>query len=167
MKTIYSEKIARIIKARKRLETVLEVKISLNGSEVIINGEPEDEYYAEKVIDALNFGFPFKEAISIKKEEKEFEIIHIKDHTHRKDLKTIRARIIGTGGKALKTLTNLTECHFELKDNSMGIIGKPENMENGINGVISIIKGSKHGDVYKGLERNHPQPIDDLGLKEK
>jgi ribosomal RNA assembly protein len=167
MKTIYSEKIARVIKARKRLMTILKVKIDLKGTEVIISGKPEDEYIAEKVIDALNFGFPFQEALAIKQEDKEFDIIHIKDHTHRKDLKTIRARIIGRGGKALSTLTTLTNCHFELKDNSIGIIGKAENIENGIEGIISIIRGSKHGDVYKGLEKHQPQPILDLGLKEE
>jgi len=48
----------------------------------------------------------------------------------------------------------------------MGIIGKPENIENAIEGLTSIIRGSKHGDVYKGLERSHPQEVIDLGLKE-
>ena len=167
MKTIYSDKIARVVKAKRKLQEILKIKIDFKDSEIIISGKPEDEYIAEKVIDALGFGFPFKEALSIKTEDKEFDILHIKDHTRRKDLKTIRARIIGRGGKALKTLTNLTNCHFELKENSVGIIGQAENIENGIEGIISIIRGSKHGDVYKGIERNQPQPIDDLGLKEK
>jgi len=70
MKTIYSDKIARIIKSKKRLEKILEIKIIIKNSEIIISGKPENEYIAEKVIEALNFGFPFKAATSIKQEDK-------------------------------------------------------------------------------------------------
>ena len=91
MKKILSEKLPRILKNRKRLEEKLKVKITNRGKEVTINGKPEDEFIAEKVIDAINFGFPFSVAISIKEEDLEFEILNIKDHTSRKDLDRIRA----------------------------------------------------------------------------
>ena len=68
MKIILSEKLPRILKNKKRLEKKLNIKISNRGKEVQINGNPGDEYIAEKVIDALNFGFPFSTAISIKEE---------------------------------------------------------------------------------------------------
>ena len=165
MKTILSEKLPRILKNKKRLENKLNIKISNRGKEVQINGKPEEEYIAEKVIDALNFGFPFSVAISIKEESLEFEILNIKDHTTRKDLERIRARIIGKGGKTLKTLNQLTKCNFELKDNFVGIIGAPELIENAQESVISIIKGSKQSNVYSHLEKNQLKPVIDLGLK--
>ncbi len=167
MKTILSEKIARIIKAKKKLESKLNIKITNRGKEVTIQGKPEDEYIAEKVIDALNFGFPFSTALLIKKEDFMFEIINIKDHTKRNDLKRIRARIIGTSGKTLQTLSNLTESHFELKDNNIGIISPPENIENAQNAIISLIKGSKQGNVYSHLEKHRFKEPIDLGLKKK
>jgi len=165
MKTIYSEKLPRILKSKKRLEEKLKVKITNKGQEVSINGKPEDEYIAEKVIEALNFGFPFSDALLIKEEDNMLEIINIKDHTKRNDLKRVRARIIGTQGKTLKTLCKLTKCCFELKDNEVGIIGNPEYIENAQEAIIHLIKGSKQANVYKFLESNQPQPILDLGLK--
>ena len=99
-------------------------------------------------------------------EDNLFEIINIKDHTKRKDLKRIRARIIGKKGKALGTLHQLTKCNFELKDNSVGIIGDPEFIENAQEAIISIIRGSKHSNVYSNLEKHQVKPIVDLGLKE-
>lgn len=166
MKTILCEKLPRITKNRKRLEAKLNVKITNRGKEVSINGQPEDEYVAEKVIDALNFGFPFSNSILMKEEGCEFEILNIKNHTNRKDLERIRARIIGTKGKTLKTLCDLTKCHFELKDNWVGIIGPPECIENAQEAVISIIKGAKQGNVYSRLEKNQIKEPLDLGLKE-
>ena len=102
----------------------------------------------------------------IKKEDSMFEIINIKDHTKRKDLKRIRARIIGTKGKTLKILCNLTECHFELKDNHIGIIGNPECIKKAQDAVISIIHGAKQSNIYGLMKRNKIKPIPDLGLKE-
>lgn len=165
MKTIICEKLPRIIKNKKKLEQELNIKITNRGKEVTINGAPKHEYIAEKVIDALNFGFPFSSTRLIKKEDFIFEIINIKDYTKRKDLKRIRARIIGTKGKTLKTLSNLTKCYFELKDNYIGIIGLPECIKNAQEAIISIIQGSKQSNVYNRLEKNQVKHILDLGLK--
>ncbi|MBU0894165.1 MAG: hypothetical protein KKF48_01185 [Nanoarchaeota archaeon] len=166
MKTILSKKLPRILKNKKRLEEELKIKITNRGKEVHISGNPEDEYIAEKVIDALNLGFPFITAILIKKEDLIFEIINIKNHTKRHDLKRIRARIIGTKGKTLKTLCNLTRCYFELKDNEVGIIGNPEYIKNAQEAIISLIQGTKQSNIYSRLEKHQPKPIIDLGLKE-
>ena len=166
MKIIHSEKLPRILKNKKKLEKELNIKITNKGREVSIQGEPEDEYIAEKVIDSINFGFPFSDVLRIKKEELTFEIINIKDHTKRKDLERIRARIIGRGGKTLKTLCDLTKCFFEIKDNEIGIIGAPEYIKNAQEAIISIVKGAKQSNIYSRLEKNQIQPIIDFGLKE-
>ncbi len=167
MKTILSEKLPRILKNKLKLEKTLNIKITNRGKEVSIKGEAEDEYIAEKVIDALNFGFPYSHAILIKEQDFLFEILNIKDYTTRKDLERVRARIIGKAGKTLQTLSNLTACHLELKDNFVGIIGGPEYIENAQEAVISIIKGAKQSNVYAHLEKHQFKEPIDLGLKKK
>jgi len=166
MKKLLIEKLPRITKNRKKLETKLNVKITNRGKEVYIEGKPEDEHIAEKVVDALDFGFSFSKAITIKEEDFEFEKFNIKDYTKRKDLERIRARIIGTKGKTLQTLSNLTKCGLELKDNWVGIIGPPENLKNAQEAIVSIIQGSKQGNIYSYLEKHQIKPVGDLGLKE-
>ncbi|HJZ19077.1 MAG TPA: KH domain-containing protein, partial [Candidatus Nanoarchaeia archaeon] len=154
-------------KNKKRLEKELNVKITNRGKEVMIEGAGMDEYLAEKVIDAIDFGFPFSDVLALKDEDFSFGIMNIKDYTKRKDFEVIRARIIGKGGKTLKTLSQLTNCNFELKNNSIGIIGSAENIKNAEQAVISIVKGAKQSNVYSYLEKHHPLPILDLGLKSK
>jgi len=166
MKTIYSEKLPRILKNKKRLEKELNVKITNRGKEVSVNGDSEDEYIAEKIIDALNFGFPFSVAMLIKKEDFLLEIINIKEHTKRHDLERVRARIIGKGGKTLKTLQQLTKCFFELKNNELAVIGDPEKIKNAQEAIISLIKGTKQSNVYGFLEKHQVKSVFDLGLKD-
>ncbi|MCK9595696.1 KH domain-containing protein [Candidatus Pacearchaeota archaeon] len=167
MRTIFSEKASKILRNKKDIEDTIEVKMSIRGKDITLDGTPENEYLAEKVIDAISFGFPISVALLIKQEDFLFEIINIKDYTPRKDFETIRARIIGRGGKTLKTLSDLTECNFEINDNDVGIIGSPELIENAQKAVISIIQGSKQSNVYSFLEKHHIKPVFDLGLKEK
>jgi len=167
MATIISDKIVRIIKNRKRLERILNMKISNKGKEVTFEGTPEEEYEASKVLDALNIGFSFSSAISIKQSEKIFEIIHIKDYSKKRDLEEIRGRIIGKNGKALATLSQLTNSNIEIKENQVGIIGDPENVKLAIESLILLIQGAKHSHIYKGLEKNQLKPVYDLGLKKR
>lgn len=163
---IISENIEEIIKARKRLEKILNLKIINEEKEVIISGKPEDEYIGEKVIDAINFGFSIPIAISIKTQDNLLEILDIKNYTKRKDKKAIKARLIGTKGKTLKNLTELSNSHIEIKENRVAIIASPENLHSIQKAIISLIKGSKQKNVYVYLTKSLSKPITDLGLKE-
>ena len=75
--------------------------------------------------------------------------------------------MIGKNGKVLAALSQLTKCSLEIKDNTLGIIGNPEDMKPAIDAIIQIIQGSKHANVYKSLEKRKDEPILDWGLKEK
>ena len=167
MRKIIIDKVPRLIKLKKKLEQTLGVKITNKGKEFSISGSAEDEYIAEKIIEAIDMGFPLSNAMMIRDEDYIFEVIKIKDYSRRKDLKPVKARIIGKTGKTLKTLSNLTECFFEIKDYDVGIIGNVEDIKNAQEGVISLIRGAKQANVYTRLERQKPIPILDLGLKEK
>jgi KH domain-containing protein len=166
MKRLILENIGRVVKDKEKLEKALDLKISNRGKELFLDGQPLEEYEAEKVIDALNFGFKLEIALLIKERELSLEILSIKDFTKRKDMSQIKARIIGTKGKTLRTLTELTDCFFEVRNNEVGIIGHPEQMKTAQEAVTSLIRGSKQANVYKFLEKHQAKPILDLGLKE-
>jgi ribosomal RNA assembly protein len=166
MKKIISEKIIRIIKSKGNLEKELNVDLEINGNEITISGEPEDEYIAERVIEALDFGFPFANALEIKKEDTLFEILNIKECTTQKNFARVRGRVIGKDGKAIKTISSLSDCHIELSGNKIGIIGNCENIRNVEEACKLLTKGSKHANVYAYLEKHRIEPIIDLGLKE-
>jgi KH domain-containing protein len=167
MKQITFDRIKEIKKERKKLEKTLGVRITTNEKNVIIDGSGDKEYIAEKVLDAIDFGFSVDNALLIRKEDAIFEILDIKNYTRKKDLYRIRARIIGTKGKTIKTLSQLTNCHLEVKENRIGVIGSPELIKNAQNALILIIQGSKQANVYAFLERNQVKPVFDLGLKEE
>jgi ribosomal RNA assembly protein len=167
MLKLICEKVIRITKNKKQLEEELNIKIRNRGKEVYFSGKSEDEYVAEKIIEALDFGFPFSVAMLIKKEDFVFKIINIKNCANQKNLERVRGRVIGKEGKTLKTISNLSMCNFEMKDNKIGIIGDSECIENAEEACKLLLKGSKQANVYAYLEKHRPMPLFDLGLKEK
>jgi len=153
MQEIYIEEIAKVIPSKYKLEKQLDVKITNKGKLVFVEGPAEKEYKAIEVLKAIGLGFSVSKALLLKEDNIMLQIIHIKDVTKRKDLERIRARIIGTAGKALKTLHHLTECEISLYDNKVGIIGNCEQIPDATQAITSLIQGGKHGNVYARVEK--------------
>lgn len=152
MQEIYVGNIKDVIKNKKFIEKKLEIVLFNRGKIFFIDGNASSEYIALDFFNALSLGFSVEKALKIKDEGMAFRILNIKDLTKKHDLKRIRARIIGTRGKTIKTLHELTECDISLKDNRIGIIGEEDEIEDAVDSIKSLIQGSKHGKVYSKLE---------------
>ena len=153
MKTIYVKSARKVIQHKKELEDKLGVKIIIKGTNISVKGKELKEYFASRVLEAIDYPFLVEDALLLKDEDFLFEVIDIKDHTYRSDLGVIKGRIIGRSGKTLKVLGDLTGCEVVVKDNHVAIIGKAEDIKHAQQAIISLIKGSKQGNVYGTLER--------------
>ena len=153
MQEIYTEYIKKILQNKKRLESELEVKITNQGKNLFVDGKPEKEFTAIQIILAINLGFSIEKSLLLKQENVILQTINIKDITKRHDLERVRARIIGTQGRTLRTLNNLTDCEFSVCDNHIGIIGDTEDIEEGIQAITSLVQGSKQSNVYAHAEK--------------
>ena len=169
MQEIYSEDVGKILQNKKKLEQTLKVKITNKGKIIFVEGKAEQEYIAIQVIEAINLGFTSQQALLLQDEDFIFEKINIKDLTKRHDLERIRGRIIGTRGKTKEIIQNLSDCFISLHNNTVGIIGRAEDIEKAMQALTSIIQGSKQSKVYSYLERERGKEKskinEDLGLK--
>src|SRR3989344_4410779 len=152
VKKIYIKSVRKLIQNKNEIENKLHVKILIKGTNVSISGKAIDEHFTERIILALDYKFLIEDALLLKDESYNFKILHIKAHTHRHDLKVIKGRIIGTKGKTLGTLRELTGCEVAVKENEVAIIGPVEIIHEAEEAIISLIKGSKQGNVYAHLE---------------
>ncbi len=167
MQETYVENIGKVISNKKKIESELKVKITNKGKLVFINGKAEDEFIALKVMEAIDLGFSIERALLLKNPEILLQIINIKNITKKHNLEAIRARIIGTRGKTLKTVNNLTNCLISLKDNQVGVIGDYEYIRDAIQAMTSLARGSKQSHVYARLEREKKKKrLRDKGIEE-
>ena len=153
MKEIYIKSIRKLRQNKEEIESKLKVKITIKGTNVFIKGHPPDEYFAERVILALDFPFLPEDAFLLMKEDYLFEVISIKANTKRTDFEVIKGRIIGIKRKTLKVLETLTNSIFAVKGNNVAIIAPANEMQKAHQAIISLIHGSKQGNVYAHLEK--------------
>lgn len=153
METIFFEKTRNLKQKKEELEKKLDVKIEIRGKTVTIVGNAFNEYEANLVLEAIEFGFPIKKALSLKGEEIIFRKIPLKEFTRRKNLKEVRGRIIGREGKTKRTIEEISGCEVILKDNVVGILGPAENIEEATTALQNLIRGSKQSNVYRFLEK--------------
>src|SRR3989344_336958 len=146
--------IKKISTNRKRLEKELNIKLEIKGNSVDISGNELEIYVAEKVFQAIEKNFPVNTALLLTSEDYMLESISIKSISKRKNISQIKARIIGTKGKTLKLLSELSECHIALHNNIVSIIGTFEKIKIAESAIKNLIKGSKQANVYFYLEKH-------------
>ncbi|MDP1728952.1 MAG: hypothetical protein Q8L27_01980 [archaeon] len=152
---LYSEIKRKVLQNKKQIENALKVKISTKNGSVLIEGEPANEMIAKEMIEAMGLGFSIIQVLDLKNDDFSFQKIPIKSISHRKDLSQVRARIVGTKGRALKNLEFLTGCELVMHDNYMGIIGHNEDVKKAAYALRKLIGGSKHSNVYAYLEEEN------------
>lgn len=170
METLFFNQTSELKRNLKELEKKLKVTIQITGTKVDIEGEAIDEYEAFRVLDAISCGFSAKVAMMLKENALVFKRISIKDFTRRKDLETVRARVIGKNGQTKRTIEEVSDCFLSIKDNDVGIISSPDNIEEASTAIKNLIRGSKQANVYHFLESmntSRKSLPEDLGIRTK
>ena len=87
-------KIKRVVPA---IESKIKVKVGFGKDGVLIKGNELNEYLVEQIIRAVDFGFMVDDALLLINDDFVLEFVVVKEHTRRKNLRDVRARLIGTG----------------------------------------------------------------------
>ena len=171
MQSLTVERIKKVQKVIPKLESRLKVKISISGRRLTIRGDELLQFLALKVLRATDFGFDPDDAVLLLNDNFTFEILNMKDHSRRKNMADVRARVIGTEGKAKKTIELLTGAVLFIRGNEVGIIVDSEHLDAVTTGLTSLIQGAKHGNVFAYLEKQgsiiRRADDGDLGLREE
>jgi len=159
----------RIKKAIDMIKKRVEISIRYDKHVFFVEGKEVNEFNVARIIQAIDFGFDFEDALLLLRQEFNLEYINIKEHTHRKNLAEVRSRLIGTDGKAKQTIETLTGAAIVIHGNQVGMIVDVEHVEYAIQGIISLIQGSKHSNVFSYIERQNANlrklDTDELGLR--
>lgn len=107
------------------------------------------------VVRAIGRGFSPQRAFRLFDTGTYLEIIDLKDFTGKnsKRARTVRSRLIGTGGKTRKLIEELSESYVSVYGNTVSIIGDYVQNQISRESVFMILRGNQHSTVYKYLER--------------
>lgn len=155
METLYFKHVKELQNEKEILEKKLGITIEITRKLVKFEGPAVNEYEAKFVLEAMQFGFSAKQAVQLLEEDIIFRKIPIKNFTRRKNLREVRARLIGKEGKTKRTIENIASCEIIINDdeNSIGIICTADELDNATTAITNLIRGTKEANVYGYLER--------------
>jgi ribosomal RNA assembly protein len=129
-----------------------EGEITLDDSKV---NDIEMSLKVRDVVRAIGRGFSPQRAMRLFDTGTYLEIIDLKDFTGKnsKRSKTVKGRLIGTGGKTRELIEELSESYVSIYGNTVSLIGDYIQNEVSRESILMILQGSEHSTVYKYLER--------------
>ena len=149
---------------KRKIQSVLKIKLEINSKEgdVIISGEDNfNLMMAQNIIKAIGRGFNPEIAMQLLNDNYIFELIEISDYAKTpKDIIRLRGRAIGNKGKCRALLSKLLDVDISIYGKTVGIVGEVNNCIIAKQAVEKLLKGAKHGNVYKWIEiKNREEKI--------
>ncbi len=159
-----NKRASMLLRANKKILTEIEracsVKIQINSETTLeksasITGESQGEWVAGQVLLAIELGFSSKDALLLTNDDFYLEQLDLEQSMrgNQRGVERQKARIIGTEGKAKKTLEDLSESKIAINDGPMlGIIGGFDEVSSAKEAILQLLEGKPHQSVFSYLE---------------
>lgn len=129
--------------AKREIEEKTGTKINISDS-IEICGEPLDALIAASVVTAIGRGFSCDAALGLLNDENTLYAIELPGNSER-----IKARIIGTRGKAKRRVEADTGTRISIYGKTVSILGKHDAVHVAKRVIERIIQGAPHRNAYK------------------
>ncbi|MGB9732452.1 MAG: KH domain-containing protein [Candidatus Micrarchaeia archaeon] len=136
------------------LESRLRCKIRIEDeNEVVIEGEPYDEYIARGVITAFGRGFDIDNALKLLSDNYFFKSINLKEIFKNKDrIIMMEGRVIGKEGKSKKYIESVSGAQISIFGGTISLIGTNEEIAIAESAINVLIEGGTHKKAYRVME---------------
>jgi ribosomal RNA assembly protein len=155
---LISTKRAKLLEDPSLLVSISErlgCQVSLReGKEVVIVGEPYDEYNAKNVMQAFARGFDIDTAYRLLSDDYYFKSINLKDLFDKKErIQRIKARIIGREGRAKEYMQSISGAELSGDGNTVSVIGTVDELRIISAALDILIEGGTHKKAYVVMEK--------------
>lgn len=142
---------------KKAIEKKAKAKLEIDSEtgEVEIDGVKDAVLLLKTVtvVKAIGRGFSPEKAFKLFEEEFLLDVIDLtQDLSSKKELENIRARVIGTQGKARRKIEEESHSFISVYGKTVSIIAKVNDMHNAHRAVEMLLKGASHSRVYNVLK---------------
>ncbi len=134
--------------------TKTKITVSKEGDVKVTAEESVNAFIVLPIIKAIGRGFNPGIAVMLAKDNFHLEIVDLRDFAKdsKAKMQRIRARLIGTEGKAWKMLETMTNTHIAVHGRTTAIIGTVEEVHIAKQAVEKLLAGSPHSNVYRFIE---------------
>ena len=141
---------------KRKIQRMTKTRLIVNSEDgdIFIEGDSLDVFNCLNVVKAIARGFNPDIALKLLDEDTSIEIISLDEFSRsKKDMIRLKSRLIGTQGRARSHLEELTSTNISVYGKTISIIGRTDDVFIARQGIINLINGSKHGNVYLFIEK--------------
>jgi ribosomal RNA assembly protein len=141
----------------ERAEVRLDIDSETGSVKIRSVGDPIRGLAGPDIVEAIGRGFAPEEAMRLLDGEMQlFDVVDIEAATRNKnDLRRQKGRLIGEDGRTRELMEELSGADVVIYGTTLGMIGKPEQVDAVRSAAEMILDGAPHGAVYSFLERRH------------
>ena len=141
----------------ERAEVRLDVDSETGSVRIESVGDPIRGLAGPDVVEAIGRGFAPADAMRLLEDDMQlFDVVDIEAATRNKnDLRRQKGRLIGEDGRTRELMEELSGADVVIYGTTLGMIGKPEQVDAVRSAAEMILDGAPHGAVYSFLERRH------------
>ncbi len=146
---------------KEKVEEKCNVSLRISESEVEIDGEPADVFFAQDIIKAIGRGFEPRKAFMLLNPEQTFYLISLRElDLTDKTITRIKGRIIGEDGRIKLAIEESTDSFVSVYGSTIGIISNVETVHYAKEAISMIINGSQHSSVLAYLSKAKREILD-------
>ena len=169
---IPADRVGVLSEGREEIEKAGNIKLSIDpdGTVSVSSEDPVTEWRATDVVKAVGRGFKPGLALNLFRDEYMLVIVDLKAMFDKeKQRERMKARVIGTKGKAKKTIEEISGAFLSIYENTVGILGKIGEVTVAERGILMLLGGAGHGTVYHVLhkEKEKLQTAESFGEKKQ
>lgn len=114
-----------------------------------------DPFKAQDVITAIARGFSPQRAFNLFEEGKGLSTIDLREYSGKSEnsLARIKARLIGSDGKARKLIEQLSDTAISVYGHTVSIIGESDKTKAAEEAIVKLASGGTHKAVYQMLQK--------------
>jgi ribosomal RNA assembly protein len=156
---IPSERVSTLLgqggETKDYLEKRMNVSLSVDSEgEVLLEGEPLDEFIGKDIVKAIGRGFDPAVALKLLSDEYGFKLIDLRDYADSdKARHRVMGRIIGEKGRTKEIIHEEVGAEVACYGHTVGVISKLETIDYAMEALFKLIEGSPHSNVYAYLEK--------------
>lgn len=150
------DRIGVLSHVREDIEEAGNIKLTIDpdGTITVDCDDPVAEWKAIDVVKAIGRGFRPELAMNLFSEEYMLVVVDLKSMFNtEKQRERMRSRVIGTKGKARKTIEEISGAFLCIYGNTVCILGRISEVTVAERGLLALLGGASHGSVYGILHK--------------
>jgi ribosomal RNA assembly protein len=150
---------------KRKLEKSAKISVSIDSTDglVILESTENSEdplaiWKARDIIQAIGRGFSPQRAFALLDDDVYLRVIDLEEFgTTPNQLRRLKGRVIGQGGKTRRTIEELSDTYVAIMGNTISIIGEVENQQVAVNAIVRLLRGAEHSTVNRYLNTQRRQ----------